>query len=79
MPISFNVNLLPSDNTAKGAYQGSKASGEPAYLLGGAAFFAVKAACYAAREELAGDDKYFVFNAPATPVRVHAACGGALP
>jgi len=77
VPQTFNVSLMPNDiNTAQGAVQGSKASGEPAYLLGAAAFFAVKMAIYAARAEanVPNPNGYFELQAPATPARVREAC-----
>lgn len=74
VPQVFNCTLMPNDvNTAKGAVAGSKASGEPAYLLGAAAFFAVKQAIYAARAE-AQESAYFNLMAPATPAKVREAC-----
>lgn len=74
VPQVFNCTLMPNDvNTAKGAVAGSKASGEPAYLLGAAAFFAVKQAIYAARAE-ANEVAYFDLMAPATPAKVREAC-----
>ena len=74
IPVEFNVTLVPNSvNTTKGNVLGSKASGEPAILLGAAPFFAVKDAIYAARKE-AGQSGYFRLDAPATPVRVQQAC-----
>ena len=73
IPIEFNVHFLDSENDSTAAVLGSKATGEPAYLLGPAAFFALKQAVYAARAE-AGDTSWFQLNTPASPERVHAAC-----
>lgn len=78
VPQIFNCHLLPVVNAAKGAVLGSKATGEPAYLLGAAAFFAVKAAIYAARLEV-NESAYFNMAAPATPAVVQSHCLVVLP
>ena len=68
-------NLTNSEAATSKLVLGSKASGEPAYLLGVAAFFAVKQCVYAAREEVEGEAQaYFRLDAPATPERVHEVC-----
>lgn len=75
IPIDFNVTLLSgSDNTEKAAVLGSKASGEPAVLLGVGTFFALKQAVAAARKD-AGLTGWFELSAPATPDVAQLACG----
>ena len=55
IPIRFDVTFIPNTNTDGGNVLGSKASGEPAIVLGMAPFFALKEAIYAARADLAGE------------------------
>ncbi|CAE8611980.1 unnamed protein product [Polarella glacialis] len=78
IPIQMNVTLLPAGQDDTAPVLGSKASGEPAYLCGGATFFAVKDAVGAAREEL-GLSRDFRLDPPASPDRVLAACGTQAP
>jgi len=73
IPIKFNTTLIKSENTLPGNVMGSKASGEPGYLLANSVFFAVKNAIYASRVE-AGHSEYFQLDCPASPARVSAAC-----
>jgi len=74
IPISMNVTLKAGDkNDSCGNVMGSKATGEPSYITGGATFFAVKDAILAARKE-AGDDGYFRLDCPASPQNVQQAC-----
>ncbi len=73
IPLQMNTTLIPSENDAKGNVLGSKASGEPAYILGACPFFAVKSAIYAARAEV-GNVDYFQLDCPATPDRAQQAC-----
>lgn len=77
IPIKMNVTFLPSDNTARGNVFGSKMTGEPAYLVGGAAFYAVKDAIYAARTD-EGESDWFEMDMPASVDRVQQACLGGL-
>ena len=82
IPVSMSVTLLPTSNTAKCAVMGSKASGEPAYILGATPFFALKAAIKAARDDAAGGKAtagYFRLDAPATPQRVQQLCNSSPP
>jgi len=73
IPIAMNVKLLPGTNTSSGNVKGSKATGEPAYCIGGVTYFAVKDAIYAARKD-AGDPNYFQLDLPASPEAVQQAC-----
>jgi xanthine dehydrogenase molybdopterin-binding subunit B len=72
----MKVTLLPTKNTAGCAVMSSKASGEPAIILGATPFFALKEAVRAAREDAAGGAPagYFRMDAPATPERVQQLC-----
>eukprot|EP00463_Aulacantha_scolymantha_P001687 TRINITY_DN2315_c0_g1_i1.p1 TRINITY_DN2315_c0_g1~~TRINITY_DN2315_c0_g1_i1.p1 ORF type:complete len:162 (+),score=27.10 TRINITY_DN2315_c0_g1_i1:29-487(+) len=72
IPINFNVTFIKSTNTARGAILGSKASGEPAQILGAGPFFALKMAIYAARADQ-DHTEYFQLDAPATPARAQRA------
>lgn len=74
IPMHFNVSLLDSGpNTSKNNVAGSKATGEPATLLGSCPFFAVKAAIAAARSD-AGVEGWFRLDCPAGPARVQQLC-----
>lgn len=74
IPIELNVTFLPGgDNTTKPAVLGSKATGEPAILLGIATFFALKQAITAARKD-AGVTGWFELPAPCTPAVAQLAC-----
>merc|ERR1712046_183093 len=65
IPIAMSISLLPTKNESKSAVMGSKASGEPAYLLAATPFFALKAAVAAAREAQSGKPVgYFRLDAP---------------
>eukprot|EP00931_Biecheleriopsis_adriatica_P031623 TRINITY_DN18519_c0_g1_i3.p1 TRINITY_DN18519_c0_g1~~TRINITY_DN18519_c0_g1_i3.p1 ORF type:complete len:286 (-),score=53.88 TRINITY_DN18519_c0_g1_i3:113-970(-) len=70
IPISMNVTLLPASGKAAPVL-GSKASGEPAYLAGGATLFAVKDAIGYARDDL-GLSRDFRLDPPASPARILA-------
>ncbi|CAK9000327.1 unnamed protein product [Durusdinium trenchii] len=72
IPVRLDVELLPCQ-TPSAPVLGSKASGEPAQLLGGAFFFAVKDAIGYAREEQ-GLSRNFRLDPPASPARIQAAC-----
>ena len=75
IPVELNVTLIRSCNSEKKAVLGSKASGEPGYLLSIAVFFAIKSAAYSARAEAgASPSAYFRLDAPATRERVQLAC-----
>ena len=56
------------------AVHSSKAIGEPPFFLAASAFFAVKDAVYAARQD-ADKEGIIPFDLPATPERVRLACG----
>lgn len=73
IPIEMNVTLLNSTNTSNGNVFGSKSTGEPAYCIGSATFFAVKDAILAARKD-AGVEGYFRLDCPASPEAVQQAC-----
>jgi len=72
IPVRLDVELLPCESPTA-PILGSKASGEPAQLLGGAFFFAVKDAIGYAREEQ-GLSRNFRMDPPASPARIQAAC-----
>ncbi|CAF1562837.1 unnamed protein product, partial [Adineta steineri] len=50
-----------------------KGIGEPPFVLGISAFFALKQACMAYREQQ-GLSNYFTFNSPATVERLRMTC-----
>ena len=80
IPIYFKTTLLQRPAADKVAVLGSKASGEPAQLLGVGAFFAVKQAIKAARQEAGvGAESWFRLDAPATPDKIQLACLTKLP
>ncbi|XP_057849574.2 xanthine dehydrogenase 1 isoform X2 [Cryptomeria japonica] len=72
IPLKFKVSLLQDAPNPK-AIHSSKAVGEPPLFLASAAFFAIKDAISAAREE-AGNEGWFVLDSPATPERIRMAC-----
>lgn len=72
IPVRLDVELLPCEKP-DAPVLGSKASGEPAQLLGGAFFFAVKDAIGYAREEQ-GLSRNFRMDPPASPDRIQTAC-----
>lgn len=75
IPIDFNVTFIPSVNQADGNVLGSKASGEPAVLLGCCPYFALKNAIHAVHVEAdAATAAPFRLDCPATPERVQLAC-----
>eukprot|EP00041_Stephanoeca_diplocostata_P004415 m.44741 g.44741 ORF g.44741 m.44741 type:complete len:1384 (+) comp15101_c0_seq3:127-4278(+) len=78
IPLELNVRFTNDANTASKAVLGSKASGEPAYLLGPSVFFALKNAVYAARAANGAPTGWFALNAPATPEAVSTACATVL-
>ncbi|CAE7040674.1 XDH, partial [Symbiodinium natans] len=77
IPVRMTVELLPCEDPSA-PVMGSKASGEPAMLLGGATFFAVKDAIGYARADL-GLSREFRLDPPASPDRIQAACGTKMP
>ena len=72
VPLDMRVELL-SDAPNPRAIYSSKAIGEPPLFLGASAFFALKYACTAYREQQ-GYFEYFPFNSPATVERLRMAC-----
>ncbi|KAH8352695.1 hypothetical protein KR084_005743 [Drosophila pseudotakahashii] len=72
IPGEFNVSLLTGAPNPRAVYS-SKAVGEPPLFIGSSAFFAIKEAIAAAREDegLGGD---FPLEAPATSARIRMAC-----
>ncbi|CAF1623452.1 unnamed protein product [Rotaria magnacalcarata] len=72
VPIDMRVELL-SDAPNPRAIYSSKAVGEPPLFLGASAFFALKNACMAYREQQ-GHSGYFLLNSPATVERLRMAC-----
>merc|ERR1712113_185896 len=74
IPIKLSVALLDNGpNSTKNNVAGSKATGEPATLVGSCPFFALKAAIAAARLE-AGVTGWFRLDCPATPAKVQQLC-----
>ncbi len=55
------------------AIQSSRTTGEPPFVLASSAFFAIKHAILAARQDQ-GDNQWFELEAPATVERIQAAC-----
>jgi len=76
LPREWRVALLENDAFDKG-FLSSKASGEPPLVLATAAMMAVRRAVGAARAEN-GLPPAFRLDAPATPERVHRACGASM-
>merc|ERR1711920_142955 len=75
IPIRLNVTLLrdASRVDASSGFLGSKSTGEPAMLVGGATFFAIKDAIYAARQETDSahcSKTWFAMDAPASLERI---------
>ena len=87
IPEVLNVHMLryPADDSAGGppldrfGVLSSKATGEPPLVLATSAFFAIKHAILAARQEHAGDSGWFDLDAPATTERIRQACIGITP
>lgn len=78
IPIDFRVTLLHNaPNHRTPLVHSSKAVGEPPFFLGTSVFFALKNACYAARED-AGLIGWFRMDTPSTPERLRMACSDEL-
>jgi len=81
MPAEWKVGLLENGKFEKG-FLSSKASGEPPLVLATSAMMALRHAVTAARKEIFGSGSAAVHNfrldAPATPERVHRACGATM-
>ncbi|KAH8273086.1 hypothetical protein KR018_000235, partial [Drosophila ironensis] len=72
IPAEFNVSLLTGAPNPRVVYS-SKAVGEPPLFIGSSAFFAIKEAIAAAREEN-GFNGHYPLRAPATAARIRMAC-----
>jgi xanthine dehydrogenase/oxidase len=75
IPIDFRVTISRGGNPNKddSAVAGSRALGEPPFVLSTSVFFAIKQAILAARRDQ-GDDSWFVMPAPATVGRIREHC-----
>jgi xanthine dehydrogenase/oxidase len=83
IPIDFRVSLLTYDRTSRAqidsvpdpyGIQSSKSTGEPPLVLASSVFFAIKRAIAAARVDTLVPGP-FDLDSPATPERIHEACG----
>ena len=74
IPREMNVTILRDSENPR-AVHSSKAIGEPPFFLAASAFFAVKDAVHAARQEFGKSGDKFTIDLPATPERVRLACG----
>jgi xanthine dehydrogenase/oxidase len=75
IPLEFNIWFAQTANNVPGNVLGSKCATEPAMPLGAGAFFALKQAIYAAREDATGKPReYFPMPLPATPAHVQPLC-----
>ncbi|KAL0266984.1 UNVERIFIED_CONTAM: hypothetical protein PYX00_009375 [Menopon gallinae] len=72
IPAEFNVSLLRGAPNPRAVYS-SKAVGEPPLFLAVSAFFAIKDAIRAAREEV-GIKGHFRLDSPATSARIRMSC-----
>lgn len=72
VPQDFRVHLM--DKTNKRAVHSSKGVGEPPFLLSLSAFFAVRNAIAAAREQNISSTDYFQLNLPVTSERIRMTC-----
>lgn len=81
MPAEWKVALLENGEFDKG-FLSSKASGEPPLVLATSVMMALRHAVAAARKEVFGSGSAavhsFRLDAPATPERVHRACGATM-
>jgi len=78
IPIELNVDLFPRSDAPEvpeNPYDlySSKEVGEPPLVLAATAFFAIKHAILAARQDR-GHDEWFTLDAPATVQRIREAC-----
>ncbi|KAG5876925.1 hypothetical protein JTB14_007388 [Gonioctena quinquepunctata] len=73
IPAEFNVSLLKGVSNPRAVYS-SKAIGEPPLFLASSAFFAIKNAIKAARQDHNLSAAHFRFDAPATSARIRMAC-----
>jgi xanthine dehydrogenase/oxidase len=72
VPLDFRISLLSDSKNPRAVYS-SKGIGEPPIVLATSAFFALKQACMAYREQQGLSD-YFTFHSPATVERLRMAC-----
>ena len=72
VPLDFRVALLADSSNPRAIYS-SKGVGEPPILLATTAFFALKQACMAYRQQQGLSD-YFTLHSPATVERLRMAC-----
>ena len=72
VPLDMRVSLLSNAPNPRAIYS-SKAIGEPPLFLSASAFFALKYACMAYRQQ-EGSIDYFTLNSPATVERLRMAC-----
>jgi xanthine dehydrogenase/oxidase len=72
VPLDFRVSLLSNSTNPRAVYS-SKGIGEPPILLATSAFFALKQACMAYRQQQGLPD-YFTLHSPATVERLRMAC-----
>jgi len=73
VPREFNVSLMKDTKNPSGTL-GSKASAEPPMSLASSAYFAVKAAIYAARAEFGKGPAFFQLPLPCTVEEIQKAC-----
>jgi len=74
-PDHFVIDLWSEPNTEDNVF-GSKAVGEPPFMLAISVFEAIKEAVSAGREDQVLDSKHFNLNAPATPENILKALNG---
>jgi xanthine dehydrogenase/oxidase len=83
IPIDFRVSLLTYDRSSRAqtdiapdphGIQSSKSTGEPPLVLASSVFFAIRRAIAAARLDTLVPGP-FDLDSPATPERIHEACG----
>jgi xanthine dehydrogenase/oxidase len=76
VPADFRVSLLDKSNNR--AVHSSKGIGEPPFFLASSAFFAIRNAIKASREETnvtsSNAEEYFLLNLPCTSERIRMAC-----
>ena len=72
-PLDLRVTLLDTSSNRR-AVHSSKGIGEPPFFLGCSAFFAIRNAIKAARQELGSSGHHFQLNLPATSERIRMSC-----
>ncbi|EFN79891.1 Xanthine dehydrogenase [Harpegnathos saltator] len=72
IPKEFNVSLLKGASNPRAVYSSKAGGGKPLFLAS-SAFFAIKEAVKAAREDM-NINGYFRLDAPATSARIRNAC-----